>query len=159
MQPSRERDLEERARLRRNFTTVGTVVFTTKGFLKQVDLVDATNNETCSTPIGFSVDTTEWKIPAFEDKEDNDFEGFSCILPQSLVEADRCADTLDPATVSSIDATMTSWQCSWPGDEPDGVDCKTWRENLESTALRVVAGGATCLAFMLGAIVYTYTLM
>ena len=159
VQSPRERDLDERVRMRRNFTTLGTVVFTTKGPLKQVDLADATNNETCSNPIGLSIDTAEWKFPIFDDAHDVDFVGSSCIVPQSPVEADRCADTLDPATISSIDATMTSWQCSWPGDEPDGVDCKTWRESLESTALRVIAGGATCLAFMLGVIAYTYTLM
>ena len=159
IQPPGEHNRKERTRLRINATTVGTVVFTTRGPLKQLDLGAATNNETCSTPVGLSVNFIEQKVPSLDDKSGNNFEGSYCALPQSLVEADRCADTLDPATVSSIDATMTSWQCSWPGDEPDGVDCKTWRENLENKALRVVAGGATCLAFMLGVIVYTYTLM
>ncbi|CAG7562382.1 unnamed protein product [Fusarium equiseti] len=91
MQPHRERDLEEKARLRRNFTTVGTVVFSTKGPLKQVDLVGATNNETCSTPIGVSVEFTEWKRASGDDRDVNDFEGFSCVVPQSLVEADSAA--------------------------------------------------------------------
>ncbi|RBR25787.1 uncharacterized protein FIESC28_01417 [Fusarium coffeatum] len=91
MQSPRERDLDERVRMRRNFTTLGTVVFTTKGPLKQVDLADATNNETCSNPIGLSIDTGEWKFPIFDDAHDVDFVGSSCIVPQSLVEADSAA--------------------------------------------------------------------
>jgi hypothetical protein len=141
--------------LQRNNTFVGKVIFTTKGPLKQVDLVAATSNQTCSAPVGLAINIKD----TVRAPNSDGFEGDTCPIVSPPVEADSCAVTLDPAAVSNIGAAMTSLQCTGPGDDPEGVDCDTWRESRESAGLRIVAGGVTLLAFVLGIVTYIHTLM
>ncbi|KAI6754852.1 hypothetical protein HG530_012604 [Fusarium avenaceum] len=141
-----------------NETDVGGIVFSTKGPSKQVDLVAATSNKNCSYPAGATINVTDtMRYPGtFRDYEPD-------VCP--MVEfpegnADSCDVMLDPATASSIDAEMTSWVCTrvWETNRPKGFDCES-RKEKESTAMRIITGGASFLAFMLGVLVYVYNLL
>ncbi|RGP76825.1 hypothetical protein FLONG3_5068 [Fusarium longipes] len=151
------------------------LVFTTKGPLKQIDLGAATSKQTCPGPGGITINAThttvglkgydfyaERQTCAFVD-EKVDPDGFTMVNVQK--DPDRCAVTLEPTAVSSIDTRITTFYCGRHGDEendPKGLSCDSWREsqdNSESTGRQIVAGGVTCLAFVFGVILYIHTLM
>ncbi|KAH6952095.1 hypothetical protein DER45DRAFT_636390 [Fusarium avenaceum] len=138
-----------------NETDIGGIIFSTKGPSKQVDLVAATSNKNCSFPAGAAINVTDtMRTPSLL----TDYEPDVCPMVESPeVKADSCDVTLDPTAASSIDAEMTSWVCTrvWETDRPKGFDCDSRKEE-ESTALRSMAGGASCLAFVLGILVYFY---
>ncbi|KAJ4197153.1 hypothetical protein NW767_009045 [Fusarium falciforme] len=129
--------------------TNGGVIFTTKGPSKQIDLVAATSNQTCAAPAGMAINITS-TFDTFVSTEG--YEADLCPVVESPpTEADSCAVTIGAAAASSIAASMTSTVCSGLAtDVPDGVDCSSFKK--KSGALRIVPGGATCLAFMLGAL-------
>ncbi|KAJ3531871.1 hypothetical protein NM208_g8515 [Fusarium decemcellulare] len=138
-----------------NNTNIGPVVFTTKGPSKQIDLVAATSNQTCSAPAGVAINITgtmDTPVPH------GDFEGNVCpVVASPPTKASSCPITLGTSAASSIDAEMTSLVCRpWVTGRPDGVDCESRKESI---ALRSVAGGATCLAFILGVLVYVHNLL
>lgn len=135
--------------LRTNLTNVA-IVFTTKGPSKQIDLVAATSNQTCAAPAGVAID-----IASTEDTflSTDEYEEDRCpVVTSPPTEAESCAVTIGTAAASSISASMTSDVCKWRAatDVPDGVDCSSFKK--KSAAVRIVPGGATCLAFMLGAL-------
>ncbi|KAL6922605.1 hypothetical protein FSHL1_006570 [Fusarium sambucinum] len=136
----------EWGKIHRNNTYVGTVTFTTKGPLKQVDLLAATKNQTCSSPVGININVERTAKAVWGDG----FEGDTCPIVDSPTEADSCSVTLNPSAVSNIDAAMTSIHCTGPKDDAEGIDCDAWREARKNSAgLRVIAGGVTSLAFVL----------
>ncbi|KAH7234198.1 hypothetical protein B0J15DRAFT_432520 [Fusarium solani] len=134
--------------LRINMTNGG-VIFTTKGPSKQIDLVATTSNQTCAAPAGTAINITGTVNTPWPNEG---FEGDRCpVVASPPTEADRCAVTIGAAAASSIAASMTSTVCGgWATDVPDGVDCSPFKK--KSAALRIIPGGATCLAFMLGAL-------
>ncbi|KAL6918474.1 hypothetical protein FSST1_009969 [Fusarium sambucinum] len=139
--------------LRVNSSSFG-VTFTTKGPLRPIDLVAATNNQSCSAPAGIAINVTNTVRTPISDQS---YMGDRCpVVPSSPTKADKCAVSLDKSAVASFEAYVTSWVCGRLPNKPDGIDCSS---NEESTALRLVAGGATCLALMLGAFVYFHNLL
>jgi hypothetical protein len=138
-----------------NQTNIGGIVFTTKGLSKQVELVAATSNKNCSFPAGVAINITDtMRTPS----PHGEYELDVCpIVAFPQIKADSCDVTLDPVTASSIDASMTSWVFNriWETNRPKEVNCDSLKEE-ESTALRTVAGGTTCLAFVLGVFTYMY---
>lgn len=126
------------------------IIFTTKGPSKQIDLVAATSDRNCSSPAGVAINITG---TVYTPVEDGGYERpplCPVVTPRQIM-ADSCAVTIDAAAASSISASMTSRVCNFPTGAPDEVDCPP---KEESAALRIVVGGATCLAFMLGALGY-----
>ncbi|XEV04692.1 hypothetical protein FSHL1_009979 [Fusarium sambucinum] len=159
--------LDESVTIKRDNTFVTEVVFTTKGPLKQVDIGAATSNKTCPSPAGLTINAAN----ITEVITENGFESHTCAFVDLPIESegygfgslsvdqDRCAVTLEPATASSIDSSLTSSYCGRYGDDPKEVDCDSWRDSPDSTGLRLVAGGVTCLVFVLGVITYIHNLM
>lgn len=140
-------DFDPEQALRVNNTELG-IIFTTKGPSKQIDLVAATNNQTCAAPAGVAINIT-----GAVDTQNEGFEGDLCaVVTSPPTEAESCAVTIGAAAASSISASMTSDVCKWRAatDVPDGVDCSSFKS--KSLALQIVPGAATCLAFMLGAL-------
>ncbi|CAG7565367.1 unnamed protein product [Fusarium equiseti] len=158
---------EEIMTLKRDLAVVTLVDFTTKGPLKQVDLGAATKHQICPLPAGLTINATGTTTAP----KDADFQGDTCAFRDLPLESgghsfiappndeDRCAVTLEPAAVSSIDASMTSSHGDSHKDDPKGVDRGSSKESQESAGFRIAAGGVTCLAFVLGVITYIDTLI
>jgi hypothetical protein len=119
-----------------------------------MDLAAATR-KTCSSPAGVTINVTDTMRTPFSDLVyDQDVCPTVAFPP---IEADSCDVTLDATAASGLDASMTSWVCDrfWETSRPKGVDCTSQKEE-ESIALRSVAGGVTCLAFLAGALIFIY---
>ncbi|SPJ83640.1 uncharacterized protein FTOL_10156 [Fusarium torulosum] len=141
-----------------NETNIGGIIFSTRGLFKQVDLIAATSNKNCSFPTGVAINITDTMRTPFPHGE---YELDVCpIVASPQIKADSCDVKLDLATALSIDASMTSWVCNriWETNRPKEVDCDSLKEE-ESTALRTVAGGTTCLAFVLGVFAYMHNFL
>ncbi|KAF4439700.1 hypothetical protein F53441_12511 [Fusarium austroafricanum] len=132
--------------------TSASFVFTTKGPSKHIDLVAATSNKNCSSPAGVAIKLQDTvKTPQSDDLKAE--VGELCPLDPTATEADKCDVTMDLSSASSISAGMTSEVCRYNLTRPEGVDCESLKEK-ESVGMRIVFGGTTCLAFILGALGY-----
>ncbi|KAH7260829.1 uncharacterized protein BKA55DRAFT_559837 [Fusarium redolens] len=144
--------LDNNNTIRMNGTSVS-VVFTTTGPSKQVDLNAATSNKNCSAPAGIAIDVRDTlRTPQHERREDYDRE-FCPVVP-SVTKADKCDVTMGPSAASSVSAAMTSFVCAFTINKteiPEEVDCSVLKESM---AMPIVFGGTTFLAFVLGALGY-----
>ncbi|KAJ4248493.1 hypothetical protein NW762_012831 [Fusarium torreyae] len=133
------------------------VIFTTKGPSKQIDLVAATSSQNCSNPAGITININDTvKTPSSKYGSEYGRE-FCPVVSSPPIEASSCDVTIGAAAASSISASMTTWACGLPSHNPpekvpDQVDCPSQEE--ESAALRIVVGGIASLVFMLGALGY-----
>ncbi|KAH7174183.1 uncharacterized protein B0J16DRAFT_323650 [Fusarium flagelliforme] len=128
------------------------VMFTTKGTPKQIDLVVATSKN-CSSLVGATINVTDtMRTPSYFTFYDKDV----CPMVVSPpIESDSCGTTLDATVVSDMEASMTSWVCNEVPEifRPKQVNCSSPEEE-EITAQQNVAGGATYLTFVVGALLF-----
>ncbi|CAJ0543909.1 Ff.00g039870.m01.CDS01 [Fusarium sp. VM40] len=158
---------EDPDRTYNNTYTIGTyhakanITFTTEGPSKQVDLVAATNSKNCSSPPALTVKVQDTvKVPQSDPRADGLAEvclvdALASRLDPLATWADKCV-AMVPTATSSIAAEVSSWTCRGNinyTERPDGIDCETWKDE-ESMGLRIVFGGTTCLAVLVGALDY-----
>jgi hypothetical protein len=146
----------------RNIYAKANITFTTKGPLKQVDLVAATNSKNCSSPPTLTVKVQDTvKVPQSDPRADGLVEEV-CLLDALASRLDALATWADkciamvPTATSSIAAEVSSWTCRGNikyTKRPDGIDYETWQDE-ESIGLRIVFRGTTCLAVLVGALAY-----
>jgi hypothetical protein len=136
------------------FTTVN-ITFTTKGPSKLVDLVAATDGKNCSSSPGLTIKAQDTvKTPETDGRAD-EMVTEVCSLEPPVTFADKCV-SVAPSAASSIAAEMTSRVCKSTlntTEISDYIVCKS-PEDEESMGVGIVLGGTTCLAFLVGALVY-----
>ncbi|XEV04685.1 hypothetical protein FSHL1_009972 [Fusarium sambucinum] len=137
-----------------NFTKIN-ITFTTKGPSGQVDLAAETSSKNCSSPVGLTVDVQEMiKVPEGDYRAD-DMVAEVCAVEPLVTLADKCV-AVTPAAISSIAAEASFRVCGSIANRseiPESFGCKPLRWK-ESMGVRIVFGGTTCLALLLGALAY-----
>ncbi|CEF76011.1 hypothetical protein FGSG_10562 [Fusarium graminearum PH-1] len=138
-----------------NYTETN-ITFTTKGPSGQVDLAAETSEKNCPSPVGLHIDVQDTiKIP------EGDFRAGETVAEVCAVEPlvtlpDKCV-AVTPAATSSIAAEMSLRVCSTNYDNrseiPESFGCKPLGEE-ESMGVQILFEGTTCLALLLGALVY-----
>ncbi|KAF4986555.1 hypothetical protein FGRMN_10783 [Fusarium graminum] len=131
--------------------TDASVIFTTKGPSKQVDLITATREENCSSPAGAAIKISDKLRTPGGEGYDQEF----CAVATGT-EATRCEVTIGSSAASSFNAEMTSHVCVFTIDKteiPDGVDCSYLKKSL---AAPVLIGGTTFLALVIGMLCFFF---
>lgn len=153
--------LEDPDRTYNNTYTIDTafarfnITFTTKGPSEQVDLVAATDSKNCSSAAGLTIKFQDTVETPQGDHRSDEIKSDVCPLEPSATSADKCVAVV-PSAASSIAAEITSRVCRWTINKTevqDDIYCK-WMDEEESLGVRIVFGGTTCLAFLLGALAY-----
>ncbi|KAI1073200.1 hypothetical protein LB507_010807 [Fusarium sp. FIESC RH6] len=131
------------------------ITFTTQGPPKQVDLVAATNSSNCSSAAGLTIKIADTVKTPEGDRRSHAMESDICPLKPSAALAEKCVAVV-PSAASSIAAEITTRVCRETINKAEvqgDIHCK-WMDEEESLGVGIVFGGATCLAFLLGALAY-----